>query len=487
MATFSVSRQFLEERIESHNMSFCSSTNNLIVSSASSIDNSSLSSIIGGQNNIIDYGIGNLVSGASSSIIGSNNSAIISSLYSSIENSQNSIILGGIGLTLSGENDTVYVSKLKIGTASLSISPTNILIRDFDGYVGYSEFSGLSGTFSGTFSVPDGRTVVVTDGVVKDIFYYNEIGYISPISEGTINSGLSVTIRDYFDNGVDKVTFKTDQLFSVLDNGFTSNTYITSLELHGATSIGDGSFQSCNSLTSIYLPQVQTIGDYSFQDCSSLTTVDLPQVQTIGDNSFYGCSSLTTIDLPQVQTIGDASFYVCSSLISVKIPKCNQLGTTTGDNNVFNYCSTGLSVTTNIVLKTNNSGLPDGDLDYVINLLSGIVLYVNDYAYVLSAYSINAQTVDLYTMSAYDAGKLITMDNPNPQTIVIDTYNNVPFLTGDKIDIVQLGSGIVSLSPESGVTLNSINGWTNISGQYAGVTLINLSTDNWLLIGSLSA
>ena len=38
-------------------------------------------------------------------------------------------------------------------------------------------------------------------------------------------------------------------------------------------------------------------------------------------------------------------------------------------------------VITNILLKTSDSGNPDGDLVYVIGTLLGTVIYVNDYAY----------------------------------------------------------------------------------------------------------
>lgn len=108
MATFSVARQFLEDRIESDNMSFCNATNNLIVASESNINGSYISSIIGGKNHTIDGdnftknnshilgGVENINCCSSNSIIiGSSQSVITSSTFSSIINSNLSCICAG--------------------------------------------------------------------------------------------------------------------------------------------------------------------------------------------------------------------------------------------------------------------------------------------------------------------------------------------------------------------------------------------------------
>ena len=108
MATFSVARQFLEDRIHSDNMSFCNATNNLIVASESNINGAYISSIIGGKNHTIDGdnytknnshilgGVGNINCCSSNSIIiGSSQSLITSSTFSTIINSNLSCICPG--------------------------------------------------------------------------------------------------------------------------------------------------------------------------------------------------------------------------------------------------------------------------------------------------------------------------------------------------------------------------------------------------------
>ena len=102
--------------------------------------------------------------------------------------------------------------------------------------------------------------------------------------------------------------------------------------------------------------------------------------------------------------------------------------------------------------------------------------------------NINKEITSLsYTMILADVGSTLIMNNSSAQTIIIDTYANVAFSAGTKIDIIQIGSGTVSFSAEPGVTLNSKNSYTRIANQYSGTTLLNISSNNWVLIGNLTS
>jgi uncharacterized repeat protein (TIGR03803 family) len=131
MATFSVARQFLEDRIESDNMSFCNATNNLIVASESNINGSYISSIIGGKNHTIDGdnftknnshilgGVGNINCCSSNSIIiGSSQSVITSSTFSSIINSNLSCICAGSAYSdiIGGFQNSIVNQTMSCGT-----------------------------------------------------------------------------------------------------------------------------------------------------------------------------------------------------------------------------------------------------------------------------------------------------------------------------------------------------------------------------------
>jgi len=98
--------------------------------------------------------------------------------------------------------------------------------------------------------------------------------------------------------------------------------------------------------------------------------------------------------------------------------------------------------------------------------------------------SINTQT-ESYTLVLTDAGKLIYIDSSIDFSLTIPTNSSVAYPIGTKIDIVQAGVGVVTVSPESGVTMNSESSKTKILARYCGASLVKTSTDTWILLGAL--
>ena len=219
-------------------------------------------------------------------------------------------------------------------------------------------------------------------------------------------------------------------------SSFNNCSSLTTIDLPQLITIGNNGFNSCISLSIMDLPNVITIGQSAFYDCDALTTIDLPSVVTIGDYSAFGfCNNLTIVNLPSVVTIGAEAFLNSPSLISVIIPKCLILGTSSGDNSVFSGCSAGLEVTTNIFLRTCDSGSPDGDLVYVTGTLTGTVNYVEDYNYV--AYTGNdIGTVSYLTDNVYlnevtisDSGIISKSDDKvtTTTTQTLDSSSGFPY------------------------------------------------------------
>jgi hypothetical protein len=96
---------------------------------------------------------------------------------------------------------------------------------------------------------------------------------------------------------------------------------------------------------------------------------------------------------------------------------------------------------------------------------------------------INAQTGTSYTLALTDASKLITLSNSSAITVTIPLNASVAFPVGTQIDLCQIGAGKVTLT--STATINSLSSNKSIAGQWVGVSLYNLGTDNWLLLGAL--
>lgn len=101
--------------------------------------------------------------------------------------------------------------------------------------------------------------------------------------------------------------------------------------------------------------------------------------------------------------------------------------------------------------------------------------------------SSNVQTGTSYTLVLSDSGKLIETNNAGSNSINVPLDSSVAFSIGTKIDILQTGAGQTTISPVSGVTINSKEGILKLTGQWSAATLIKRGTNTWALIGDLSA
>lgn len=101
--------------------------------------------------------------------------------------------------------------------------------------------------------------------------------------------------------------------------------------------------------------------------------------------------------------------------------------------------------------------------------------------------TINNQTGTTYTFVLADEASLVTFGSASATTVTVPTNASVAFPVGTQIDLIQAGTGKVTLTPAGGVTINSQSSYTSIAAQNVGVTLIKTATDTWYLVGSLIA
>jgi hypothetical protein len=79
----------------------------------------------------------------------------------------------------------------------------------------------------------------------------------------------------------------------------------------------------------------------------------------------------------------------------------------------------------------------------------------------------NAQTGTTYTLTAADAGKVITMSNAAAITLTLE--NSLP--AGFCCTVIQKGAGQITFTPEAGASRVNRSGHTKSAGQYAVCTL----------------
>ena len=101
--------------------------------------------------------------------------------------------------------------------------------------------------------------------------------------------------------------------------------------------------------------------------------------------------------------------------------------------------------------------------------------------------TLNAQTGTSYTLVLTDAHKLVTLNNSSSITLTIPAEASVNFDIGDQVNLMQLGSGQVTVSGGVSVTIRSQGSKLKLNGQYATAVIIKIASDEWVLVGNTAA
>ena len=100
----------------------------------------------------------------------------------------------------------------------------------------------------------------------------------------------------------------------------------------------------------------------------------------------------------------------------------------------------------------------------------------------LDGLSVNAGTTSAYTFVAGDANRVVTFSATTTATIPASTFS-----VGDQINILQTGSGQVTVAAGAGVTLRSEASRVKTRAQYALATVICIATNEWVVLGNVVA
>ena len=113
----------------------------------------------------------------------------------------------------------------------------------------------------------------------------------------------------------------------------------------------------------------------------------------------------------------------------------------------------------------------------------------------LVGYSQISNKLTNYTITAGDAGKIITVDSSSSNVITIPANSSEAIVAGYKIEIVQLGSGTTSIQPAIGVSLKSKGRQSlpatvpesplEFDSRYSKITLLKIDTNTWLAYGDI--
>tara|TARA_B100000900_G_scaffold402682_1_gene408798 strand:+ start:565 stop:1008 length:444 start_codon:yes stop_codon:yes gene_type:complete len=100
--------------------------------------------------------------------------------------------------------------------------------------------------------------------------------------------------------------------------------------------------------------------------------------------------------------------------------------------------------------------------------------------------TLNEQTVTTYNLVLTDAHKTVIITNGSAIDLKIPTNSGIAFPIGTRIEIIQGGAGQITVTPTSGVTVNSSGGKTKLAAQYAVATILKVATNTWYLFGDIT-
>lgn len=125
----------------------------------------------------------------------------------------------------------------------------------------------------------------------------------------------------------------------------------------------------------------------------------------------------------------------------------------------------------------NGTGDPGGIEGHLKNISDTLDTVVNT--------SFNQQTSS-YTISLSDKNKIIEINSSSPTNITVPTNAVAGFEVGSTVNILQTGSGQVTVVGSGGVTVNATPG-LKLRTQWSFATLIKRATNTWILVGDTSA
>jgi hypothetical protein len=96
------------------------------------------------------------------------------------------------------------------------------------------------------------------------------------------------------------------------------------------------------------------------------------------------------------------------------------------------------------------------------------------------------QATSAYTLSLSDAGTRVEILFGSANTLTVPADASVNFAVGTEIVVVQAGSGATTITPDSGVTINSLGGLLDTAGQWGVVTLVKRAANTWIAYGDLA-
>lgn len=315
------------------------------------------------------------------------------------------------------------------------------------------------------------------------------IGTTSPNQKMTIQSGVGE---------VAGITFRANNLTSsdevFIGQGSAGSLFLSNRSTNAITfQIGGFTKMNLTNDAKLFINTTTDAGDYKLQvSGNALVTAGKLDITT---NTAFGLSiqrSGTSVVAGQINNSSGILYYGAESSTGGSL--------FTGSSAYAAVIGSGaaypLELATNNIVRASISSAGVAKINDLAG--SGTRMVVADSSGVLSTQAIpsggggsstlsfNRQTAS-YTIVSGDVGKVVEMNVGTANNATIPTNATASIAVGSQITIAQYGSGQTTIVAAVGVTLRATNNWLKISAQYGAATLVKVATDEWYVVGNLSA
>lgn len=198
--------------------------------------------------------------------------------------------------------------------------------------------------------------------------------YIGGIA-GTINSASALASRIQKYPNYEAMPLSSIQDFTIVG----SDIYCNITEHYIAYNAG--AFDSCTGFIDSDNHLKRIYGAAVFQG-ANMNKLELNGLIDVLGYRPFNIATINEINLPNLTHTNTDAFASnapgggqASDINILRIPLCTNLGGSTANNSCFIYTANGMTVYANSILQTNNSGAPDGDLQYLVSN-GGSVIYL---------------------------------------------------------------------------------------------------------------
>lgn len=104
----------------------------------------------------------------------------------------------------------------------------------------------------------------------------------------------------------------------------------------------------------------------------------------------------------------------------------------------------------------------------------------------LALVNVTTQAGTSYTLALADAGTAVEFSSSSAVTVTVPPNSSVAFSVGTMIELLQYGTGTLTVAAGVGVTIRSANNLLSARTQYSSLSLRKRATNEWVLAGDLA-